>query len=631
LTARPAGERLAVATRRLLPLALAVLALAATASPAAAFDLSVASVEVTQAIQTPANSIELVGNRSAAVRATISNTGSQSPGPAPVSARLHVFVNGSEITPADGLTAINAPIVPPASPDRANENHTLNFELKAPTGIGTSTDVDFRVDIDPQGRDTNPANNSGAANDLTSRLREFPRIFYVKIDYKPAGLGLPANEFIRPGTGDAFVCGILPIDDSQPDFYRKAALPSLTFSIDDGDKIIEEVATVNEAAEILSLLETQRQLLVADGIGANDLTYLYGWIAGNPTAVNGYAQLPGHVAWGNTQGVRGQRTFAHEFTHNLGLDHVNRTLDPEVGWDVGAQLDGNPAANSTSGRVKAQPFKDIQVPGQTTDEAWVDTEDYTYLLAHDSFSPIKFLPELKLIAKKNMFVLEGVLSSDGAKLRRLEPGFRYPWMSQGSALPAVQATHDVVVKNTAGKTFKAMVGAIGGGDVDGPHVKQGFFRAMLPVEGTVAEVKVVRRARAAPKALGKAQAIKARTLGIRKRSKRKPTLKFIKPPSMRLEGMAKVDWTASDPDTKTKSLRYNAAYSPDGGKSFVPIGVDLKSSKVIFDTSELRAAEEGKGLIRVFTSDGVNSSYKDLIDISVAAAPALAPTACQDP
>lgn len=77
-------------------------------------DLSVDSVEVTQAIQTPTNAIPLVAPKGTAVRAYIGvDAEDQVSG---VTGRLHVFVNGSEVTPAGG--------VPPSSRSQRRDRQT---------------------------------------------------------------------------------------------------------------------------------------------------------------------------------------------------------------------------------------------------------------------------------------------------------------------------------------------------------------------------------------------------------------------------------------------------------------------------------------------------------------------------
>jgi hypothetical protein len=190
----------------------------------AGVDLTVAAVEVTQAIQTSTNTIQLVAQRSTAVRATIGVTGGVGP-VAGVTGTLHVFVDALEITPAGGVAPINAPVTAPLAPQRANENDTLNFELPAPTGITASDDVDFQVDITPVAGETDTTNNSGAANNLTVVETATPLLFFTRVDFTPSGLGVPALDLVQPGVGDMFVRGIFPVDDSDPNLYREGLFP----------------------------------------------------------------------------------------------------------------------------------------------------------------------------------------------------------------------------------------------------------------------------------------------------------------------------------------------------------------------------------------------------------------------
>src|SRR5262249_23182799 len=147
-----------------------------------------------------------VAQRSTAVRATIGVSGSAVP-VSGVTGRLHVFVDGSEITPVAGVTPINAPFTAPLSPQRANENDTLNFELMAPTGITASMNVRFHVDVTPVPGEMNTLNNSGEVT-LTVVNRMTPLLYFTRINYTPSGLGLPADAFIQVGAGNAFVRGI---------------------------------------------------------------------------------------------------------------------------------------------------------------------------------------------------------------------------------------------------------------------------------------------------------------------------------------------------------------------------------------------------------------------------------------
>src|SRR3954468_5870607 len=161
-------------------LRLAVLVLAALAAfPSAAFavDLTVTNVEVTQATQKPDNSIKLVARRSTAVRATIGVTGSAAAVPG-VTGVVHVFRNGTEITPAAGVAPL-ASLTAPLAPNRATETDTLHFEppASALNQLTATTNLDVRVDVTPVAGETNTANNSGAANNLTVGAGGNPKMF----------------------------------------------------------------------------------------------------------------------------------------------------------------------------------------------------------------------------------------------------------------------------------------------------------------------------------------------------------------------------------------------------------------------------------------------------------------------
>src|SRR5262249_20480205 len=260
-----------------------------------------------------------------AVRATLVDLDTSGPVPN-VTGTLHVFVGGTEITPTAGLAPINAPFTVPVAPQRANENDTLNFELLAPSGISASTNVTFRVDVTPVPGETNTANNSLTTGALTFINRRTPSLFFTRINYTPSGLGLSPLADIQPGRGDAFVRGIYPVNDADPNLYRQGLFPTLTFSEDaNGDNRLEALGS--DGNHLISLLASCRQLIVNSGLVANDNTFLYGWIAGNPIDGNGLGQISGFNAFGNTQLTRYQRSFAHELTHNFGLDHNTRMLD----------------------------------------------------------------------------------------------------------------------------------------------------------------------------------------------------------------------------------------------------------------------------------------------------------------
>jgi hypothetical protein len=567
-------------------------AFAATAAHAAT--LTVTNVQVTQAIQTAGNTIPLVALRSTAVRATIGVTNSAVPVPN-VTGSLHVFVNGSEVTPAAGIPPINAPFTAPLAPQLANQNDTLNFEVPSAIQIPASNNVGFRVDI--------VGGTSGSANNLTFTTRTTPLLYFTRINYTPAGLGLPALNLVQPGVGDAFVRGILPVNDRDPLLYRQGLFPTLPYSENAAhDGVL--AALGSDGNDLLALLASCRQLIVNGNVGAADRIFLFGFLAGNPINGNGAAQVGGRNAFGNTQLSRYQRSYAHELTHNFGFNHNNDNID-QVGWDVTGRLINNPAGNNTPTRVKPTTLFDIQVPGLLTNQAWVETAKYTTLfnsatLANGPDSPDKL--------SRNVLVIQGIFDPAGRRLLRLKPVFRYPWASQPTR-PLIQKEQQplpfaVEVRGETGQVARVPFDARVADDPSrGPeHEVFGFFEVMVPFTGQVRSVRITDRT-------GKM------TFGAIERSQTPPRIQILSPkPGELLGETVRVVWRARA-STPVANLMFQAAYSPDNGRSFVPIGVDIRGNTLVFPTGQLQKSSS-TGLIRVFVSDGLNTAWADVTGLS---------------
>ena len=583
-------------------------------------DISVNGIEITQGIQTATNSIDLVAKRSTAVRATLGVTGS----PAPVTGvtgRLHVWVDDVKITPMAGIVPLNGPFTAPITPDREEEDDTLNFELLAPTNITASNNVDFVVDIAGVPGETDTGNNSGSVNDLTFVEPITPNIFYTRINYTPAGVGLPDPNLVKPGVGDAFVRGIFPVNDADPNLYRQGLFPTLLYTRD-----IYKDGKINysylEGQYLLSHLALFRQLIVRFGFGANDNTYLYGWLAENAIDHhNGLAHVGGFNAYGNTDPIRYQRTFAHELGHNFGLGHNSRTLDPEVGWDVGGRLDGNPVTNNTTGRVKPTNLSDIMRGGQVTNSAWVDTITYNDFLNYtpspgspspdilpDKSSPGSPSPDiLPDRFSKNVLVIQGIFDPSGQKLVFLPPVFNYPWLSQASSR-SQQGRYAVELFGVQGNVIdRVFFTPLTEADIEESFEQEesseqfGFFEVMIaPPKEEVFSFRIT-------DIEGK------QNFGGFRRSQA-PEISIVEPlTGSSLGGKTEVAWEVKDPDTPLEDLMYQIAYSPNDGENWVPIAVNIPGTEnsIVFNSTEIQKSFQ-RGLIRVFVSDGLNTEFADV-------------------
>jgi hypothetical protein len=82
-----------------------------------------------------------------------------------------------------------------------------------------------------------------------------------------------------------------------------------------------------------------------------------------------------------------------------------------------------------------------------------------------------------------------------------------------------------------------------------------------------------------------------------------------------------IEVAIDDPDTAPPAMSMNVAYSHDGGESWVPLQVLIPGDKnrFVVDTARIRRAV-GQGMIRVFVSDGTNTSWADIERLTTSAA-----------
>jgi hypothetical protein len=600
--------------KSLLALLGVALGIGAAMPRAFALDLRVTHLEVSQGTQTASNGVALVAGRATIVRATVE---SDSAAPVPgIHGRLVVWVNGSEITPMGGALPINETLastmlftVPVSPPDRSKENDTMNFELRHPMDIAASADVDFLVTIDTLPGESDTTNNFMRLDDRVFVDRVSPLVYATQITYTPYTGSIPSDDLIKPGVGDALLRGILPVD-ADPALYRLGSYPPFTFA--EGATFAGEfnpfpvlLSDPPAGDNLLTLLASSRQLIVNGGVGASDGVFLYGWIAAPVFSTYGYASIGGRVAFGEFTNITNyQRTFAHEALHNFGFDHNSDRTD-EVGWDVGARLDGNPWGNNATGRVKWQlasdplhpRLSDVMVPESGTNLAWITTTNYNLLLSHPTLSPT-----LPAALSSELLVVHGIFSRNGNELRRLDPAFSYPWLSEPTSLNPLAKDppryrlrlEDVEHKILAEVPFDARVEP-GPSDVK----RWGFFEVMTPVSPAVRFVRIM-----------DTQTNETFRTGL-DRSDVVPTVADVSVAGLaaggNLPATATVTWTILDTDTPPAGLMAQVVFSPDGIANFVPIGVDLRTNSLTFDATKLPISV-GSGVIRIFVSDGLNTS-----------------------
>jgi hypothetical protein len=679
-------QRLTRSSRPLLWVTGVFVYLALSIAPAAAYDVAVGDILVTQGVQhtDPFFWVPLVAQRSTAVRVHIRCINGI---PGPVFGTLKAFVDGQEVTPPGGMDDINqqfpnangefVPTCGRLTDVLPYEEDMLTFELPAPNGLAPSggqtqtNNVFFQVQLSSQG-DTDPNNNSAWTDNLTVVQRAEMRLYKLPIAYRPNG-GTPATvdpdgnpvpgniepnpAFIAPGMGDAMAPAIWPMSDADPyapgqgSYWDNGVfpplLPGFTFEDDcNGDGLINDgpgvqpgcssatlpailryafPSFVHEFDALIAHLLARRFMLIEHGVGPTSTTFLYGWLAdGNVYGAAGYALTGGsNVGFGTDNSTYGQLGFAHEFGHmSADLPHNQPAFGiDEYGWDVGARLHNNPnpMPPGVSGRIKPwiiQYYGEVMNPTVSpTAERWIDLSTYEAALNHPRLAAeTSSLCDNLNCRELETIVVHGVPGLDDAG--RIQMGARtltYPWYAPPPAEPdQANVMVSVTIREpgaTTSKTIQVPVDARG--IIEHPN---GKHREVNPAPFAV-PISV-------PKGTT-LQALRLDGLGDHRFSTKLtpsasiPSVEIVSPePGATLSAKTKITWAGAAAD-KGSRLSYQVAYSPTDGQDFIPIAVDVQDTSVAIDASTLPKTELGRGLLRVFVNDGLNTSYADVKGLSI--------------
>lgn len=588
-----------------------------------AVDLTVSKLEVTQSIQYldnpgfPDNSLPLIRGRRTVVRMYIGVAGAVG-AVAGVDGQLRVFVNGVEMA-GSPFSPVNGPITAPLVPDREETDDTLNFKFEAPGSglLDTGTvDVDLIAEVNPDETvaESNFLNNTLSLNDLSFECRRSPTIAYVPINYTfegeddPENTGLPDPVKMLPGIGDDFLWHTYPIPD--PPNYYQAPLPPVDWD--------EDIDTTY--SDLLDTLEATRALI------APMPDFLYGWVPGNPMeGCNGWAGT--NAAIGNTQDDpnRYQRTFAHEIGHLFGLDwdlsgavHYCNTLAPDVGFDTGWPIyevtdeDNCDPPGAPQQGTKCQDLEGFMCAGLLTPDAWISTEEYAFLAEHELLESSCPGPEIIFPPRpfRDFFFITGGFVRPGCEVVDCCPGCPGPeflnpiYQLKGPAKLTpnnTKGTRRLELRDKAGKVLSKLNFEVF--DMADSEQKAGVtpFALFVPAFRNVATVALFS---------------KDKEVAQIKRSPNPPKVTLVSPKKgASLDGRTQIRWTASDADKDP--LLFSLQYSPDGGKTFVPLAVNLTKTEFLLDTSKIGGSRGRRGLIRVIATDGLNTSIGKVLSISV--------------
>lgn len=574
-------------------------------------DVTIEEIEVTQATQDEANMVSLVAGRRTAVRVKVSQHGS---GKALADAsRLYILDEAKELTPPGGIPPSNVEAFAPATPpDRDEENDTLNFEVIDPFMIPTtgSGKLTFRVVVPWQ-----PAGSATITETTEATLTVLPP-WQPKIHAIRLGLGLrtgpgpacshedpPAAESVAPGMGDAMVRAIYPVADDDTDVYRPYPIEAMCLPND--NDLVDGWLEYNG---ILWVLSAAKYLLS----GSAPDTHVYGWLHDNPLDppdTYGFASQPGRVAYGNTLGQYFQRTFAHEIGHNLGLTHAAGEPLVETGWDVGNRLEGNPAANGITGRVKSAAggpggLMDVMQGSLLSSRTWINPKTYRHVLGEPQ--PYAILAEHSPSPHPpfGTVLVRGAFDPDNGPGARVQPLVRVPWETHASPERA-DGTFELVLVLENESSIRHRFDAFTADGPAGDDGSLGFFEVVvaIPPERDVMSLVILDATTDEPIPIVQGP----------RYSRNSPLVDITLPAEgATISEPIEVTWDGRDldaePSEPAAGLRYHLLYSPDGGTTFGAVAVDIEGGptggSAWFEPAVAPPSEPGQGVLMVIVTDG---------------------------
>lgn len=281
--------------------------------------LDITAIEVVQTIQQVGNTISLATGHRTVVRAFV-GSGQATP-VANVTGRADFTAIASNGTQTSLFaTPLNGPITAPVTPNRDNQNDSLNFEVP----ITLTRDI-LRIEVHAWVGTTPPTQESVLVTGVEFQPRKRHEILPLLVrDTRTTGPTPPVPTMANFFTSMQGAVDRLPLAD--PGFSNPGFLLSSSRTIDFGGDL------------------TQR-----GGFDAllSDVTHLIFWFQGNAGgtraalvandaryAINGIAtggQFLNALSFVAQSGLQG--TFAHELTHTLGINHAPRCTSSSDGID----------------------------------------------------------------------------------------------------------------------------------------------------------------------------------------------------------------------------------------------------------------------------------------------------------
>lgn len=564
---------------------------AAIVSSGAGLSIPANPVEVTQAVQTPSNSLPLVADKATVARANVRSTG---PGNEPALVYLYGRRGGTDM-PGSPLVKL---VTAKTAPNRGSFNDSANFALPASwLGVGGLT-LQSAV-----ARATGPQTFSGNVN-VTMQTRRTPLYWIVPINEGTNASPNVASE-ATISAQERYLRTVYPVPNvrivRKP--WQAIGATGGAVSTDQAKALLKTYYNNTVLAWLFTVIFTGKAPFELP-----EMIYGFKSTGGGSSDPMWYNSGAGRIAVGFI-GSSQEGTLAHEFNHNLDRTtsgtwgrHVNPNgtgcgaTGPDPNWphanpninEIGFDTRGPLAAAS----VIASNVPDLMSYCQSGGAPTKWTSAYRWQRQFNAFAPASLSAAEAVLsqatAPPSFFYVKGRVNDDGTG--ELDPvvtqygQFASDPVSGTFSLDLLDANQRPI-----GKPFTFDAQFI---DPEGDKLPTVSFNFLLPaVQGL--QKLVLRQGDQVLDTIERSAA---------------PSVAITAPAAgAALSGLATVRWSASDPDSD--ALRFTLLYSPDNGATWFPLASDVQGTSYEIDTSTLPGGAGGK--LRIIATDGLNTAQAD--------------------